>query len=577
MVMDYFNVVEKLSTKSGDYLYYSLKKLEKAGLAEISKLPYSIRIMLEGVLRNCNEKDVTKQHVVDLAHWKPNDPNRPSIPFRPGRVIMQDFTGVPAIVDLAAMRSAMLRLGGDPKKINPLVDVDLVIDHSVQVDFFATPDAIKRNAELEFQRNKERYEFLHWGQNAFDNFRVVPPATGIIHQVNLEYFAKVVLTRKIEGENYAFPDTLVGTDSHTTMINGLGVVGWGVGGIEAEAAILGQSIDMLIPDVVGFELKGHLENGATATDLVLKIVQMLREKGVVGKFVEFYGEGVYELSLPDRATLSNMAPEYGATMGFFPVDYETLRYLKLTGRSDELIDLVEKYTKAQGLFREKESEIPEYTDTLYLNLADVKTNLAGPRRPQDRISLDEMKNKFNELLGKPVRKGGFGLSEKEKNVKVTIGTNGSKAELTHGSVVIAAITSCTNTSNPSVMIGAGLLAKKAVELGLQVKPYVKTSLAPGSRVVTEYLRKSGLLEPLAKLGFNVVGYGCTTCIGNSGPLPGEVVKGINEADPPGSQLVEDGSSYSDVGIRLEARLARRVVVAGRLDQSDGAGRDEVLV
>jgi aconitate hydratase len=443
---------------------------------------------------------------------------------------MQDFTGVPAVVDLAAMRSAISRLGGDPRRINPMIPVDLVIDHSVQVDFFASRDALQRNAEIEFQRNRERYEFLHWGQQAFDNFRVVPPSTGIVHQVNLEYLAQVVATTQDEGGLVAFPDTLVGTDSHTTMINGLGVAGWGVGGIEAEAVMLGQPLDMLIPDVIGFRLVGELREGVTATDLTLTVVQMLREKGVVGKFVEFYGPGLDHLSLPDRATIANMAPEYGATLGFFPVDDETLRYLVLTGRPVALIELVESYCKEQGLFRTEDTPDPEFTDLLELDLSMVETSLAGPKRPQDRTSLADMQRKFHADLVAPKIERGFELDVKDLGRKVTIGANGVKSEMGHGSVVIAAITSCTNTSNPSVMIGAGLLAKNAIEKGLQTKPYVKTSLAPGSRVVTDYLEQAGLLDPLAELGFNLVGYGCTTCIGNSGPLPGEVVKAITKGD-----------------------------------------------
>ncbi|MBC8497285.1 MAG: aconitate hydratase AcnA, partial [Chloroflexi bacterium] len=530
MAQDYFGARGWLSTSHGRYVIYRLDKLEKAGLTKLDRLPFSIRVMLESVLRQCDERAITRQDVENLAGWTPQADKRPVLPFRPGRVVMQDFTGVPAVVDLAAMRSAMARLGGDPKKINPLVNVDLVIDHSVQVDFFADSDSLRRNAELEFQRNRERYEFLHWGQKAFDNFRVVPPATGIIHQVNLEYLADVVLKKEIDGERIAFPDTLVGTDSHTTMINGLGVVGWGVGGIEAEAAILGQQIDMLTPDVIGFKLFGKMQDGITATDLVLLIVQMLREKGVVGKFVEFYGPGLDVLSLPDRATIANMAPEYGATMGFFPVDDETLRYLRLTGRSDEVIERVEMYLKEQRLFRTPDTPDPQYTDTLELELGSVEPNLAGPTLPHHRVALKDMKAAFQAALRKPVAERGFALDEEAVETKISIGTNGSTEEMGHGAVVIAAITSCTNTSNPSVMIGAGLVAKKAVELGLEVKPYVKTSLAPGSRVVTEYLSQSKLLEPLARLGFNVVGYGCTTCIGNSGPLSSEIVRGINEAD-----------------------------------------------
>jgi aconitate hydratase len=486
--------------------------------------------MLEGLLRQCNEKEITHQDVVNLAGWQPKGTMRPVLPYRPARVVMQDFTGVPAIVDLAAMRSAMARLGGDPRKINPLVPVDLVIDHSVQVDFFANPDALVRNAELEFQRNRERYEFLRWGQKAFDRFRVVPPATGIVHQVNLEYLAQVILIQEEQGQLVAFPDTLVGTDSHTTMINGLGVVGWGVGGIEAEAAMLGQPIDMLAPEVIGFKVYGELLEGVTATDLTLTVTQMLRKKGVVDKFVEFYGPGLPMLSLPDRATIANMAPEYGATIGFFPVDDETLRYLRLTGRPAEVIDRVERYCKEQGLFRDLQTPDPEYTDSMELDLSTVVASLAGPKRPQDRVPLIDMKRSFHEALTAPVQERGYELTETAMAQSATLGTNGHTTEITHGAVVIAAITSCTNTSNPSVMIGAGLVAKKAVERGLRVKPYVKTSLAPGSRVVADYLEQAGVLDALAKLGFHIVGYGCTTCIGNSGPLPGDVVKAITGAD-----------------------------------------------
>ncbi len=530
MAKDYFNSKDVLSTPHGDYVFYRLEKLEDAGLTNLDRLPFSIRVMLESVLRQCDGKAISEDDVRNLAGWTPIAENRPVLPFRPGRVVMQDFTGVPAVVDLAAMRSAMSRLGGDPKKINPLVNVDLVIDHSVQVDFFGDSDALRRNAELEFQRNRERYEFLHWGQKAFDNFRVVPPATGIIHQVNLEYLADVVLTKEVDGKKVAFPDTLVGTDSHTTMINGLGVVGWGVGGIEAEAAILGQQIDMLTPDVVGFKLFGNIKDGITATDLVLRIVQILRERGVVGKFVEFYGPGLDLLSLPDRATIANMAPEYGATMGFFPVDDETLRYLRLTGRAEEVIERVELYLKEQRLFRTSETPDPDFSDTLELDLGSVEPNMAGPMLPHHRVPLSEMKETFQTALRKPIAERGYALDDDAIGTKMSIGTNGSTEEMGHGAVVIAAITSCTNTSNPSVMIGAGLVAKKAVELGLKVKPYVKTSLAPGSRVVTEYLGQANLLEPLAELGFDVVGFGCTTCIGNSGPLSSEIVRGINEGD-----------------------------------------------
>lgn len=530
MEFNLFNVRQIIETTWGSLSIYRLDRLEREGLTNLSRLPYSIRIMLESVLRQCNGKEIVREDVLNLAGWTPKPENRPSLPYRPARVIMQDFTGVPAIVELAAMREAIARNGGDPWKINPLVPVDLVIDHSVQVDFFASPDALVRNAELEFQRNRERYEFLRWGQNAFSNFRVVPPATGIVHQVNLEYLAKVVIVQKSDDEAIAYPDTLVGTDSHTTMINGLGVVGWGVGGIEAEAAMLGQPIDMLTPDVIGVKLTGQLSEGVTATDLTLTITQILRKKGVVDKFVEFYGPGLSALSLPDRATIANMAPEYGATIGYFPVDDETLRYLKITGRSEETIGIVERYCKEQGLFRTNDSPDPEFTETLEINMNSIESSLAGPKRPQDRVSISDVKRSFNASLTAPTKDGGFELSEAELDKEVKFGANGHALKMAHGAVVIAAITSCTNTSNPSVMIAAGLVAKKAVEHGLNVKPYVKTSLAPGSRVVTEYLANSGLLEPLAKLGFNVVGYGCTTCIGNSGPLPGEVVKAITSAN-----------------------------------------------
>jgi aconitate hydratase len=536
MPKNLFNARDVLKTSHGDYTFYRLDKLEKDGLVKLDRLPFSIRILLESLLRLCDERVITRQDVINLAGWQPthlSTPHlsetgvRPSLPYRPARIVMQDFSGVPAVVDLAAMRSAVARLGSDPRKINPLVPVDLVIDHSVQVDFFSSPDALVRNVELEFQRNRERYEFLRWGQKAFDNFRVVPPATGIIHQINLEYLAQVVMA---DGDGEIFPDTCVGTDSHTTMINGLGVVGWGVGGIEAEAALLGQPIDMLTPDVIGFKFFGELAEGVTATDLVLTVTQMLRKKGVVDKFVEFYGPGLAGMALTDRATVANMSPEYGATMGFFPVDDETLRYLRLTGRSEEIIERVERYCKEQGLFRSASTPDPEFTDTLELDLSTVEPSLAGPKRPQDRVPLKDMKRAFRAALITPMKERGYELQDADLGKKAIVGTNGSGADITHGVVVIASITSCTNTSNPSVLIGAGLLAKKAIEHGLMVKPYVKTSLAPGSRVVTDYLQKAGLLEPLAQLGFNVVGYGCTTCIGNSGPLAGEIVKAIATND-----------------------------------------------
>jgi aconitate hydratase len=526
MEMNPFQAKDVMETRQGKITIFRLERLEQQGSTKISHLPFSIRIMLESVLRQCNGKEIRPEDVISLAGWIPNPPNRPALPFKPARVIMQDFTGVPSIVELAAMREAISRMGGDPSQINPAIPVDLVIDHSVQVDFFANQDALVRNAELEFQRNRERYEFLRWGQNAFHNFRVVPPSTGIVHQVNLEYLAQVVNTQRVGDELFAFPDTLVGTDSHTTMINGLGVIGWGVGGIEAEAAMLGQPIDMLTPDVLGVKLYGQLSEGTTATDLTLWITQILRKKGVVDKFVEFFGPGISSLSLPDRATIANMAPEYGATIGYFPVDDETLRYLTLTGRSREVIEFVERYCKEQALFRLDDSPAPDFTDVIELDLGTVETSVAGPKRPQDRVSLQNVKKSFKSALTAATKDGGFELDESELEKSIKFGANGHTLKMTHGAVVIAAITSCTNTSNPSVMLAAGLVAKKAVEKGLSVKPYVKTSLAPGSRVVTEYLEKAGLLEPLAKLGFNVVGYGCTTCIGNSGPLPGEVVKAI---------------------------------------------------
>ena len=507
---------------------FHLERLEKAGLPSISKLPFSIKILLEAALRNCDGRITTEEDVEALARWNAKKPGSKEVPFLPARVILQDFTGVPAVVDLAAMRGTMERLGGDPARINPAVPVDLVIDHSVQVDVFGTPLALKRNAEIEFERNRERYEFLRWGQQAFDNFRVVPPATGIVHQVNLEYLAKVVMQKEKDGEVYLFPDTLVGTDSHTTMINGLGILGWGVGGIEAEAAMLGQPSYLIMPEVVGFKLVGSLPEGVTATDLVLTVTQMLRKKGVVEKFVEFYGPGLGRMSLPDRATVANMAPEYGATMGFFPVDTETLRYLRRTGRSEEEVDRVEAYNKLQGLFRTDDTQDPDFTETLELDLSTVEPSLAGPKRPQDRVALSSMKSQFRDALQAPVKDRGFGLSQAQLSKTATTSFNGGKENLGHGAVVIAAITSCTNTSNPSVMVGAGLLAKKAAERGLKVPPYVKTSLAPGSKVVTEYLREAGVLPSLADLGFHLVGYGCTTCIGNSGPLPEPVAKAVSE-------------------------------------------------
>jgi aconitate hydratase A / 2-methylisocitrate dehydratase len=529
MKTDAFGARSTLDTGFGRATIYRLAALAKAGVAPgLDRLPFSIKVLLEAVLRSVDGELVTAEDVRNLGAWNAAAPKDAELPFMPARVILQDFTGVPAVVDLASMRAAVKRLGADPRKINPLVPVDLVVDHSVQVDVFGSPDALRRNAEIEFERNRERYEFLRWGQKAFANFRVVPPATGIVHQVNLEYLAKGVLIRAEGDESVAIPDTLVGTDSHTTMINGLGVLGWGVGGIEAEAAMLGQPLYMVTPQVVGFRLSGRLREGTTATDLVLTVTQLLRKKGVVEKFVEFYGPGLAEMSLADRATIANMAPEYGATCGFFPVDDETLAYLRRTGRSPAEVDLVERYSKEQGLFRTATTPAPVFTDTLALDLATVEPSLAGPKRPHDRVPLSEMKASFRGSLTAPVKERGFGLAPEDIRRSVSFEIRGKKAELRHGSVVIAAITSCTNTSNPSVMLGAGLLARKAVRRGLRVPPHVKTSLAPGSKVVTEYLRQAGLLPDLEALGFHVVGYGCTTCIGNSGPLPAEVSKAVSE-------------------------------------------------
>ncbi|HML20139.1 MAG TPA: aconitate hydratase AcnA [Aggregatilinea sp.] len=521
---DTFGTLSSFELDGETIHYYRLDRLEEQGLGAVSRLPFSIKVLLESVVRNNNGFEVTDEDVTNLAQWSPNPSEIKEMPFKPGRVILQDFTGVPSLVDLAALRSAMQRMSGDPARIQPSIPVDLVIDHSVQVDSFGSMAALQINADIEFERNRERYEFLRWGQGAFKNFRVVPPATGIIHQVNLEYLASGVITQEINGRRVALPDSLVGTDSHTTMINGLGVVGWGVGGIEAEAVMLDQPIYMLIPEVIGFKLIGRLPEGATATDLVLAVTQILRARGVVGKFVEFFGMGLSHLSLPDRATLANMAPEYGATMGFFPVDAETLRYLLQTGRAPEQVQLVEEYTRRQGLFRTDETPDPIFTDVLELDMSTIEPAVAGPKRPQDRIPLSQVKDAFEKALVAPTSERGFALSGDALKAKgtVPVGDNGSKAEVGHGMVVIAAITSCTNTSNPSVMVAAGLLAKKAAERGLHSAPYVKTSLAPGSKVVTAYLKEAGLLPYLEELGFYVVGYGCTTCIGNSGPLPASV-------------------------------------------------------
>jgi aconitate hydratase len=525
---DPFHARDVFQTGQGPATLYRLSRLEDAGLTTMARLPFSLRVLLEAVLRRCDGRVVREEDVRELAGWDAAAPATSEIPFLPARVLLQDFTGVPAVVDLAAMRSAMQRLGGDPKKINPLIPVDLVIDHSVQVDRFGTVDSLEANVELEFSRNRERYEFLRWGQQALANFRAVPPNVGIVHQVNLEFLAKGVFLRQQDGELVALPDSLVGTDSHTTMINGLGVVGWGVGGIEAEAAMLGQPLYMLMPEVIGFELTGALPAGATATDLVLTVTELLRKEGVVGKFVEFVGGGVSRMSLADRATIANMAPEYGATMGFFPIDAETLNYLRRTGRSEEEVTLVERYTKEQQLFRTEDGQVPSYSKLLSLDLGRVEPSLAGPKRPQDRVPLTNMKQSFQQSLRAPVQQRGFAIAEADVDKTVPVADNGGTSEIGHGAVVIAAITSCTNTSNPSVMLAAGLLAEKAVKRGLRVPPHVKTSLAPGSRVVTDYLQKSGLSSALQHLGFYTVGYGCTTCIGNSGPLPEPVAAAIKQ-------------------------------------------------
>ncbi len=508
-----------LSVDGKTYNYFSLPEAAKS-IGDISRLPYSLKVLLENVLRFENGVSYTVADARAIAEWVKAGRSDKEVPFRPARILMQDFTGVPGVVDLAAMRDGIIKLGGDPRKVNPLVPVDLVIDHSVMIDYSGTRDALQKNVDVEFERNGERYEFLRWGQSAFDNFRVVPPGTGICHQVNLEYLAQVVWTMTEIGDTFVYPDSCYGTDSHTTMVNGLGVLGWGVGGIEAEAAMLGQPIAMLIPDVIGFKLHGTLREGVTATDLVLTVTQMLRKKGVVGKFVEFFGPGLADMALADRATIGNMAPEYGATCGFFPVDEVTMTYLRLSGRDEHRIKLVEAYCKAQGLWRDASSPDPVFTDTLELDMGTVEPSLAGPKRPQDRVALTNVATSF----GKDLAAGVMGVpgDQAEKRVKI----EGAEYDLGHGDVVIAAITSCTNTSNPYVLVAAGLVAKKAHELGLKAKPWVKTSLAPGSQVVTDYLAQSGLQPHLDALGFNIAGYGCTTCIGNSGPLPDPIVDAV---------------------------------------------------
>jgi aconitate hydratase len=513
--LDSFKSHKKFTVGSKEYSYFDLKEAEKNGLDGVSKLPKSLMVLLENLLRKEDGVAVKKDQILAIKEWLKTKKSETEIAYTPARVLMQDYTGIPAVADLAAMRDAVAAKNLDPSKINPLSQVDLVIDHSVMVDNYAGKDSFKKNVEVEFSRNGERYEFLKWGQKAFNNFSVVPPGTGICHQVNLEYLSKVVWTKDLDGETYAFPDTLVGTDSHTTMVNGLAVLGWGVGGIEAEAAMLGQPISMLIPEVIGFELTGKLNEGMTATDLVLTIVKMLREKGVVGKFVEFYGNGLKNLTLADRATIANMAPEYGATCGFFPIDEETLKYLEFSGRDKDTIELVEKYAKAQGMWS---SEGMVFTDTLSLDMSKVVPSISGPKRPQDKVELDIASSSFLKSHKENTKRESF-----EENA-----VEGEDYKLKDGNIVIAAITSCTNTSNPSVLIGAGLVAKKAIEKGLKVKPWVKTSLAPGSQVVTDYLDKAGLSPYLDELGFNLVGYGCTTCIGNSGPLNENISKSIRD-------------------------------------------------
>ena len=508
-----YNSLSEIIINSKKYKYYSLSKAESNGLKGISKLPKSLKVLLENLLRYEDDLSVTKNQIDALKNWLETKKSSTEIAYRPARVLLQDYTGIPAVADLAAMREAVKEKNIDPNSINPLSTVDLVIDHSVQVDQSSKADSFEKNVNIEFKRNAERYSFLKWGQDAFNNFRIVPPGTGICHQVNLEYLSKVVWCEKFRDEDYLFPDTLVGTDSHTTMVNGLSVLGWGVGGIEAEAGMLGQPISMLIPEVIGFEVKNKMPEGTTATDLVLTIVKMLRDKGVVGKFVEFYGEGLKNLTLADRATIANMAPEYGATCGFFPIDNETLKYLQFSGRDEETISLVEKYAKEQGLWA---SEDIEFTDTMSLDMSTIVPTISGPKRPQDKVLLTDAKNSFFKVFQEATNKSQFESSE----------VKGEEYKIRDGSVLIAAITSCTNTSNPNVLIGAGLLAKKAVEYGLDVKPWVKTSLAPGSQVVTDYLKKAGLNEYLDKLGFNLVGYGCTTCIGNTGPLPENIVEAV---------------------------------------------------
>jgi len=574
------SVVKQLKVASSEFSIYSLPQFAKSRNLDISKLPFSIRILLESALRNFDDYQVTEKDINTIVNWKPNE-KKDGIAFKPGRVILQDFTGVPCVVDMAAMRDAMKSLGGDIKKINPQVQCDLVIDHSVQVDAYGTNKALGENIGLEFERNEERYEFLKWGQNALQNFRVVPPATGIVHQVNLEYLAKGVLSKKDGRDNVAYPDSCVGTDSHTTMINGLGIVGWGVGGIEAESVMLGEPIEMLMPEVVGFRIKGKLKDGVTATDLVLTVTQILRKKGVVEKFVEFFGEGLRYLPLPDRATIANMAPEYGATIGLFPIDDETLNYLKLSGRSAAEVALVEKYYKAQELFYTAKTPECVYSDVLELDLSTVEPCLAGPKRPQDRVPLKDLKTNFLQSLTTDIASRGYGLTG---DLTRKVAVQGGSESIGHGAVVIAAITSCTNTSNPSVLIGAGLLAKKAVEKGLMPPEYVKTSFAPGSQVVEGYLKSAGLLKYLEKIRFNIVGYGCTTCIGNSGPLPEPVANAITQGNLVAAAVLSGNRNfegrvnpYTRANFLASPPLVVAYALAGRVDidlNNEAIGKDK---
>ena len=584
MVANPFRAKAVLKAGSRAFTFFSLPALERSGLGRIARLPFSIRVLLEQALRNLDGYVVSEKDVRNIANFGPETAGKVEIPFLPGRVVLQDFTGVPCVVDLAAMRAAMQRLGGDPRKINPLVPCDLVIDHSVQVDAFASRTAEQENLKLEFERNQERYEFLKWGQQSLTNFRAVPPGMGIVHQVNLEYLATVVLTKKSGKETIVYPDSVVGTDSHTTMINGLGVLGWGVGGIEAEAVMLGQPTYMLLPEVVGMELTGKLPEGATATDLVLTITQALRKHGVVGKFVEFFGSGALLMSLADRATIANMAPEYGATMGFFPVDDKACDFLQSTGRDTKTVELVRAYYKAQGMLWSAKSEKPAYSAELKLDLATVVPSLAGPKRPQDRVALADMSKDFRAALTKDLKSRGFALQSEQLGAQAVV-NDASQSTLQHGSVVIAAITSCTNTSNPSVMLGAGILAQKAAAKGLKQKPWVKTSLAPGSRVVTDYLTRAGLLPSLEKVGFHVVGYGCTTCIGNSGPLPQPVAEAVREKNLVAAAVLSGNRNFEgrvnpDVKANYLASppLVVAYALAGRVDidlqtEPIGVGKD----